>query len=88
MTRKWLPTAKAAEVLGVNPVTLRRIYGHAETGFLKEGIHWRKGMRSTYPRGWDVEACRETLEDQGYIFFGRLDNKEHTKDQKARINYV
>lgn len=65
----WVTTPAAARLLGVKADTLKRSYAHPETGFLKEGKHWRRGLYHNSPRGWDVEACRKEMEGQGFIVY-------------------
>jgi hypothetical protein len=72
-TQTWLPTAKAAEALGLNAQTLKRYYGHPETGFLRKGKHWKPGPYPNSSKGWCIEACREELTERGFIFFGTLE---------------
>jgi hypothetical protein len=52
---QWLPTGRAASVLGVSIDTLKRYADRDE--FLIEGKHWRYGAFSNSPRLWNVEQC-------------------------------
>ena len=74
-----LTTAVTAEKFGISPETLKR-YGRPGTGFLREGVHWKRGMTRTSSKGWYVEKCRQALLDQGFIFFN------HTEDDVATSN--
>ena len=64
----FVPTAVAAKIFGISPYTLKK-YGRPKTGFLREGVHWERGMSVTSSKGWYVEECRQALKDQGFIFF-------------------
>ena len=68
-----LTTAVTAKKFGISPETLKR-YGRPDTGFLLEGVHWKRGMTRTSSKGWYVEKCRQTLLDQGFIFFNRTED--------------
>lgn len=72
-TQTWLPTDKAAAVLGIKPATLKRAYGHPETGFLREGKHWKGGMYRNSPKAWCIEECKAELANRGYVFLGRIE---------------
>ncbi len=69
----WLPTSKAAKALGINPQTLKRYYGHPETGFLRKGQHWKPGPYPNSSKGWCIEECRKELTERGFIFFGTIE---------------
>ena len=73
LTETWLPTSKAAEALGINPNTLKRYYGHPQSGFLREGKHWKPGPYPNSSKGWHIEACKKELSERGFIFFGRIE---------------
>ena len=63
----WLKTSDAAKHFGISALTLKR-YGREGTGFLREGVHWRRGMKPTHPHAWNIELCSAELESQGFIF--------------------
>ena len=67
-----LNTADTAEHLGISTYTLKK-YGRHGTGFLLEGVHWKRGMTRTSSKGWYVEKCRQALLAQGFIFFSRTE---------------
>ena len=69
----FVPTAVAAKMFGVSPYTLKK-YGRPETGFLREGKHWERGMSPTASKGWYVGECRQALAEQGFIFFDRTED--------------
>ena len=68
----WLPTGKAAKIFGISPYTLRR-WGSPKTGFLRENVHWKRGMKASPPHGWNMELCSTELESQGFMFTNRSD---------------
>ena len=68
----WLPTTKAAKIFGISPYTLRR-WGSPKTGFLREDVHWKRGMKASHPHGWNIELCSAELESQGFLFTNRSD---------------
>ena len=72
-TQTWLPTAKAAKVLGINAQTLKRAYGHPKTGFLREGTYWKAGPYANSSKGWCIEECRKELTNKGFIFFASVE---------------
>ena len=74
----FVPTAVAAKIIGISPYTLKK-YGRPETGFLREGKHWERGMSRTASKGCYVEECRSAMAEQGFIFFNRV------KDDVARV---
>ena len=61
LAERWLPSAKAAEALGISKVTLRR---WAEFGLLAEGQHYRKGLHPTSPWVWEVTSIVKVVEEQ------------------------
>ena len=67
----WFPTNQAAEILGLNPNTLKRYYGHPRTGFLREGKHWKNGPYPNSKKGWCISECRKELIEKGFIFFDK-----------------
>ena len=68
----WLPTSKAAKALVISPYTLRR-RGWPGTGFLREGVHCKRGMKASHPHGWNMELCTAELESQGFLLTNRSD---------------
>ena len=64
----WLSTRQAARVLGISEWSLRR-YANADTGFLLEGKHFKKGRYRTSKTAWHMEQVKEAMEQQGYLFF-------------------
>ena len=64
----WLSTRQAARVLGISEWSLRR-YANAESGFLLEGKHFKRGPYQTSKIGWHIEKVKEAMEQQGYFFF-------------------
>ena len=68
----WLSTREAARALGISEWSLRR-YANADTGFLLEGKHFKKGRYRTSKTAWHMEQVKEAMENQGYLFFS--DNK-------------
>ena len=67
-----LPTTKAAKIFGISPYTLRR-WGSPKTGFLRENIHWKRGMKASHPHVWNMGLCCAELESQGFLFTNRSD---------------
>jgi hypothetical protein len=66
----WLRTPAAARALSVRPETLKRIWAHPQEGFLKEGVHWRRGgPHPNSSRAWNLEACLAAKAAQGYVDF-------------------
>jgi len=55
-------------VLGISEWSLRR-YANAETGFLLEGKHFKKGPYRTSKTAWHMEQVKEAMERQGFPFF-------------------
>ena len=72
MSETWLPTTKAAKIFGISPYTLRRC-GSPKTGFLRENIHWKRGMKASHPYGWNMELCIAELKSQGFLLTNRSD---------------
>ena len=70
-SKTWLPTNRAAVALGLNPGTLKRYYGNPQTGFLREGTHWKNGPYPNSTKGWCIEECRKELVAKGFIFFAK-----------------
>ena len=64
----WLSTRQAARVLGISEWSLRR-YANAESGFLLEGKHFKKGPYRTSKTAWHMEEVKEAMEQQGFSFF-------------------
>ncbi len=64
----WVRTSDAERILGVNRRTLKRAYAHPDNGFLKEGVHWKRGMYFNSSVTWNVTACKQALLKQGYVF--------------------
>tara|TARA_B000000565_G_scaffold88647_1_gene64843 strand:+ start:255 stop:545 length:291 start_codon:yes stop_codon:yes gene_type:complete len=48
MSNQWLSTSKAAKHVGISPDTLKR-WGRPKTGFLREGVHLKRGMKVSHP---------------------------------------
>ena len=67
----WLLTREAARALGISKWSLRR-YANAETGFLLEGKHFKKGRYRTSKTAWHMELVKEAMEHQGYLFFSEI----------------
>ena len=64
----WVTTKDAERILGIKRDTLKRSYADPEKGFLIEGKHWKKGMYHNSTKYWEINACKETLLQQGYVF--------------------
>ena len=64
----WVTTKDAERILGIKRQTLKRKYANPDSGFLIEGTHWRRGMYHSSTSYWDVNLCRATLLQQGYVF--------------------
>ena len=58
-TFEWLPTAQAAQLLGISHCTLKR-YAKRD-GLLQEGIHFRRGPHTNTALLWNVQLCFETV---------------------------
>lgn len=56
---QWLPSAKAAERLGLSKTSLRR---YADAGILVEGEHYRRGLFPRSPWRWEVVGVADALE--------------------------
>ena len=72
MTNQWLSTSKAAKHFGISPDTLKR-WGRPKTGFLREDVHWKRGMKVSHPHDWNIDLCSAELEFQGFLFTNRSD---------------
>ena len=59
----WLPTGRAAQLLGCSPDTLKRYAIRDE--FLISGEHWRRGPHANSPWVWNVPACEEAIRWRG-----------------------
>ena len=59
----WLSTRQAARVLGISEWSLRR-YANAESGFLLEGKHFKKGPYRTSKTAWHREEVKEAMEQR------------------------
>ena len=66
--QNWVTTKDAERILGIKRNTLKRNYANPSTGFLKEGTHWRSGMYHNSTKYWEINACKDTLLKQGYMF--------------------
>ena len=64
----WVSTKDAERILGIKRQTLKRKYANPNTGFLVEGTHWKHGMYQSSSKVWDINACKQTLLQQGYTF--------------------
>ena len=62
----WLPTKEASNALGVSECTRR--YANADSGFLHEGEHFKKGPFRTSRTAWHMEKVREAMLQQGFVF--------------------
>ena len=57
---EWLTTSRAAQTLGVHPITLKR---RRNEGYLKHGVHFRKTGESRNSQYiWNVEKCLEVFD--------------------------
>ena len=65
---KWVTTKQAEEILGIPRRTLKRNYADPDKGFLIEGTHWKAGMYHNSTKYWEINACKNTLLKQGFIF--------------------
>ena len=68
LMQDWVTTKDAVRILGIKRQTLKRKYANPDTGFLIEGIHWKHGMYQSSSKVWDINACKQTLLQQGYTF--------------------
>tara|TARA_Y100001973_G_C5178266_1_gene323369 strand:- start:432 stop:659 length:228 start_codon:yes stop_codon:yes gene_type:complete len=64
----WVRTPQAVKILGISRTSLVRRYAHPETGFLKEGIHYKNGMYYNSSKSWEINSCKAALLKQGYVF--------------------
>ena len=64
----WVKTKDAERILGIPADTLKRNYANKDKGFLIEGTHWRSGMFPNSTRYWEINSCKATLLEQGYMF--------------------
>jgi len=67
----WVTTKDAERILGIKRDTLKRSYANPNTGFLVENIHWRSGMFRNSSKYWEINRCKETLLEQGFVFTNR-----------------
>ena len=69
----WYKTPDAAKALGVCESTLKKSYAAPEEkgGFLVEGVHFRRGPRQNSPIGWNIEACRQAMEERGILHYAK-----------------
>ena len=59
-TASWLTTSRAAQALGVHPITLKRM---RNDGYLTHGVHFRKtGESKNSQYIWNVEKCLEVFD--------------------------
>ena len=68
LMQTWVTTKDAERILGIKRQTLKRKYANPETGFLIEGTHWKRGMYHSSTSYWDINACKATLLQQGFMF--------------------
>ena len=66
--RNWVTTKDAERILGIKRDTLKRNYANPNTGFLVEGTHWKRGMYHNSTKYWEINACKDTLLKQGFMF--------------------
>jgi hypothetical protein len=64
----WVRTPEACKLLGIKRSTLMRSYANPETGFLKEGTHFKNGMYYNSSKSWEINSCKAALLKQGYVF--------------------
>ena len=69
----WLDTRQAARALGISEWSLRR-YANAESGFLLEGKHFKKGPYKTSKTAWHMEKIQSAMQEQGFVFFSEKSN--------------
>lgn len=68
---EWVPTPEVEQILGIKRDRLKRSFSYPankEQGFLREGIHWKRGPFPNSPITWNVPACIEALEAKGFTF--------------------
>ena len=65
MTNQWLSTTKAAKNFGISPDTLKR-WGRPKTGYLREGVHCKRGIKVSHPHDWNINLCSAELQSQGF----------------------
>ena len=68
ITEHWVRTAQAIKILGIKRDTLIRSYANPETGFLREGVHFKNGMYYNSSKTWEINSCKAPLLKQGYVF--------------------
>ncbi|MEI6359507.1 MAG: hypothetical protein WCO50_04170 [Synechococcus sp. ELA619] len=56
---EWLPTAQAAQALGISTCTLKR-YARRD-GLLQEGSHFRRGPHANTALVWNVQRCFDAV---------------------------
>ena len=66
--QNWVTTKDAERILGIKRNTLKRNYANPSTCFLKEGTHRRSGMYHNSTKYWEINACKDTLLKQGFMF--------------------
>lgn len=66
----WVSTPEAEQILGIKRDRLKRSFSYPSNaqGFLKEGIHWKRGPFHNSPISWSIPACIEALEAKGFTF--------------------
>ena len=65
MNNQWLSTSKAAKHFGISPDTLKR-WGRPKTGFLREGVHWKRGMKVSHPHDRNIASDADALQAAGF----------------------
>ena len=68
--KEWVTTPEAEQLLGIKRDRLKRSFSYptSEEGFLKEGIHWKRGPFDNSPITWNVPQCVKALEAKGFTF--------------------
>ena len=67
---EWVPTPEAERILGIKRDRLKRSFSYptSEDGFLREGIHWKRGPFDNSPITWNLPQCIEALQAKGFTF--------------------
>ena len=67
---EWVPTPEAERILGIKRDRLKRSFSYptSEDGFLREGIHWKRGPFANSPITWNLPQCIEALQAKGFTF--------------------
>ena len=67
---EWVTTPEAERILGIKRDRLKRSFSYptSDDGFLREGIHWKRGPFPNSPITWNVPKCIEVLEARGFTF--------------------